>query len=400
MARRAWAAGLVALAIATQAVSGVGADERVEHREPQAVTFKLSADAMLGAWETEGAAAPGVWRPGDHVTVSAKLRLTDRHLEAFAVERKARATDAVMLVTAERTFDPDGWLRLPIDERMSTLLTPTGLAIEGGVQGAVTRRFGYTWGTPLDLMASRPLADSPARNGVREVAFALEGDLPRDLPPGIYRLRIDYGLAVGKRLASLAGGGFAQRPSSRDKDAVSYFYTDTIPAAGATAGGRAVDPSRIHRRIPWVLLAQHNSNGYRGVVADEDRRHFALSERNLIADEVVLPRYGGSGERLAYSLEPQFPTDGIDARSNIPWNWERVSSRSRSRDRMGTRWTSARRLSAAERGSGPRPAIPRSCDGSRRLTAATRCRPPDGSRTWRATATRAAAPTASGSPSA
>jgi len=46
-----------------------------------------------------------------------------------------------MLITAERTFDAGGVLRLPSDERMSSLLTPTGLAIEGGVQGAVTNRF-------------------------------------------------------------------------------------------------------------------------------------------------------------------------------------------------------------------------------------------------------------------
>ncbi len=320
MARRVQAAAVVALAVIVQTVSGVGADERLQ---PQSVAFKVSADAMLGAWETEGAAAPGVWRPGDHVAVNAKLRLTDRHLDAFAAARKARATDAVMLVTAERTFDPDGWLRLPIDERMSTLLTPAGLAIEGGVQGAVTKRFGYTWSTPLDLMTRRPLADSPARDGVREVAFALEGDLPRDLPPGIYRLRIDYGLAVGNRLASLAGGGFGQRPSSQDRDAVSCLYTDTIPAYGTTAGGRAVDPLRIRRRIPWILLGQYNSNGYRGVVADEDRHHFALSDRNIIVDDVVLPRYGGSGERLAYSLEPLFPADGIDPRCALPWNWEK-----------------------------------------------------------------------------
>ena len=191
------------------------------------------------------------------------------------------------------------------------------------MQGAVTKRFGYTWGTPLDLMATRPLADSPSRNGVREVAFTLEGDLPRDLPPGIYRLRIDYGLAIARRFASLTGGGFAQRPSSKDRDAVSYLYTSTIPAYGTTVGGRSVDPLRITRRIPWVLLGQYNSNGYRGVVADEDRHRFALSDRNLIVDEVILPRYGSAGERIAYSLEPQFPADGIDPRMNIPWSWEK-----------------------------------------------------------------------------
>jgi hypothetical protein len=57
-----------------------------------------------------------------------------------------------LLVMAERTFDADGWIRLSSDERMPTLLTPTGLGIEGGVQGAVTsrstRRAAFTRWTP------------------------------------------------------------------------------------------------------------------------------------------------------------------------------------------------------------------------------------------------------------
>ena len=315
-----WCVVLAALAVLPQVAAGAGGDES---RRPDMIPFRLSADTLYGAWESDGTVTPGVWRPGDRVRVDTRLRLSDKHLEAFASAKGAKPTDAIMLVTAERTFDPDGWLRLPIDERMSTLVTPTGLGIEGGVQGAVTKRFGYTWSTPLDLMTSRPLADAASRGGVRELGFSLEGELPKDLPPGIYRLRIDYGLAVGKRLASLAGGGFAQRPSSADRDSVSYFYTETIPAYGTTAGGRGVDPFRITRRIPWVLLAQYNSNGYRGVVAEEDRSRFALSDRNIIPDEVILPRYGGAGERIAYSLEPLFPADGIDPRCNLPWNYEK-----------------------------------------------------------------------------
>ena len=61
------------------------------------------------------------------------------HLASLAAAG-IKADKLCVLVTAERTFDADGWMRLPSDEKMSTLLTPTGLAIEGGVQGAVTNR--------------------------------------------------------------------------------------------------------------------------------------------------------------------------------------------------------------------------------------------------------------------
>jgi hypothetical protein len=74
---------------------------------------------------------------------------------------------------------------------------------------------------------------------------------------------------------------------------------------------------------PWVLLGAYNSNGYRGVIAEEDQKNFALSNRNLIQDDVILPMYDENNPKnvLAYSLEPQFPTDTIFDRQNIPWDY-------------------------------------------------------------------------------
>jgi len=73
--------------------------------------------------------------------------------------------------------------------------------------------------------------------------------------------------------------------------------------------------------MPWTLLANYNSNGYYGVVADEDQQRFALSNRNIISDDVILPLYDGNGKKLSYTLEPQFPCDTIELRSNIPWDF-------------------------------------------------------------------------------
>ena len=56
-------------------------------------------------------------------------------------------------------------------------------------------------------------------------------------------------------------------------------------------------------------------------MAEEDKPHFGISGRNLIQDDVILPRYGNMRQALSYSLEPQFPTDTIELRSNIPWNY-------------------------------------------------------------------------------
>jgi hypothetical protein len=99
-------------------------------------------------------------------------------------------------------------------------------------------------------------------------------------------------------------------------------YSPPILASAKHVGGRMVDAATIKPRVPWVLLNGYNSNGYRGAVAEEDQVHFSLSSRNLIQDDVILPRFSETSTTtvLTYSLEPQFPTDTIFARQNIPWD--------------------------------------------------------------------------------
>ena len=252
---------------------------------------------MLGAWETEGAAAPGVWRPGDHVTVSAKLRLTDRHLEAFAAARKApRPRRLVLLVTAERTFDSDGWLRLPSDERMSTLLTPAGLAIEGGVQGAVTNRFGYPFRTPLDLLQSRPWRPPghPASRTSPTGSASRRSSRPTSRPASTASASTSGRRA---RTALVKPERVHLRPGPTDQKGRggTYFYSPVFPASGRTPGA-ASRRRRIAAASRGSSSRGYNSNGYRGVVADEDRGRFAISDRNIINDEVVLPLNDGNGE--------------------------------------------------------------------------------------------------------
>ena len=201
---------------------------------------------------------------------------------------------------------------------MSTLLTPAGLAIEGGVQGAVHDALRL----PVQV-AGRPVRDDARRRrprpgaaaGTRRATFSVAGTLPGDLPPGLYRLRVDFGVMVGTRVYNLNGYTFAARPFSTEAGTSTYFYSPVIRRERpGTCPAGTWTRDRIQARFPWLLLANYNSNGYRGVVADEDRHRFATSDRSLIPDEVILPMYDDGGTtRLSYSLEPQFPADTIDA---------------------------------------------------------------------------------------
>lgn len=287
----------------------------------QEYRFSASGYTEHGTWQSESSFSPTTWEPGTTVKLKSRLIVTQDHLDKLAAALKAKIDGFTLLVTAERTFDSEGWMRLSSDERMSTLLTPSGLPIEGGIQGAVTNRFGYDWRTPLDELVNVPLTSAQKTDGGWAVDFSVQAKLPADLPPGIYRLRLDFGATANKRLVNLNCENFARRPFFKGQPTESHVYLQPVRASGTHVSGKPVDASKIQARIPWVVLGDYNSNGYRGVIAQEDRGRFALSMRNLIQDEVVLPLYDEADKnKLSYNLEPQFPMDAIEARSNIPWD--------------------------------------------------------------------------------
>ncbi len=288
-------------------------------------SFGNSGYTDFGEWYTDVNYSPASWRPGETVHLSARLVVTDLHLAGLAAQ-KIIADGFCLLVTAERTFDAEGHFRQANDERMSTLMTPTGLPIEGGVQGAATTRFGfYGFRTPVDEFQVVPLSGARRLSGQSEATFRMKFQLPNDLPPGIYRLRLDYGVVTPqKRYYNLNCDGFARRSFPKGRVTESHIYSPIIRASGKHVSGRIVDAAQVRPRLPWVLLNAYNSNGYRGVVAEEDKPYFGLSGRNLIQDDVILPLYSNPADtrtRVAYNLEPQFPTDTIELRTNIPWSY-------------------------------------------------------------------------------
>ncbi len=308
----------VLLSLALLGLASCSGSKDTEPTPPPPLAFALSGPTQFSTWNAAVAMTPGVWKPGMTLEVKVEVALSEAHLQALAA--KGTPVEAlVVLVTAERTFDGDGWMRLPSDEKMSTLLTPTGLAIEGGVQGAVTNRYGYPFRTPVDELAELPASALATGEGQRKGSFTFKPTLGANLPPGLYRLRFDLGFKSKTKTLNLDASTFASRPFPPSQG--TYGYSPLVAASGTHASGRVVEGGQIQARMPWTLLATYNSNGYQGVVAEEDQGRFALSPRTLIPDEVVLPRYDAAGKALTYSLEPTFPTDTIDARSNPAWDF-------------------------------------------------------------------------------
>jgi hypothetical protein len=286
--------------------------EQAPEAADDGISFSDGGSTSFGNWRADIRFSPVAWRPGATLDLEVFLHLSPALIQALA--SGGYPIDAVlMLVTSERCFDPDGWLRLPSDDRMSTLITPTGLAIEGGNVGAISKSVGARHRNPVDQLKRLPASELQQSPDSRWVRFALQSALPNDTPPGIYRLRFDFGIVSNKRSVSLSAEGFAYRP--RDLKERSLIYTQPILCSGPGVNGAEVDAAKISPRIYWTLLSGYNSNGYRGVVADEDRGHFAISDRNIIPDEVILPL------GTTYSLEPELRADTYDEQRNIPWNY-------------------------------------------------------------------------------
>lgn len=276
--------------------------------------------ALFGSWRADLKLSPGLWEPGKNLEAVVRLHLSQyimSGMDAQGVKPEA----ILMLITSERYFDPEGWLRMPSDERMSTLLTPTRLPIEGGSSGAISRVTGSRYRNPVDEFVKIPFSELRKEPGDNSywIEHQFKFDLPQDIPPGIYRLRVDFGVSADNRDISLNNEGFAVRQEKDEQ--LSLMYSPPIACNGADVAGNQVDAATIVQRIYWVLLREYNSNGYRGVIADEDKHKFALSERHIIHDEVILPLYDERGDKMSYNLEPCFITDTVDKQRNIPWDF-------------------------------------------------------------------------------
>jgi len=287
----------------------------------KSLAFKGGGMTISGEWKADVRLTPGTWQPGSPVSVDVDLQLDSALLpkiKAAGIEVKS----LLMLVTTERCFGTDGLLRLPSDERMSTLLTPSGIAIEGGSPDAVSRTVGDRYRNPLDELVRLPLDKLKDVNGAAKAHLHLESFLPNDIPPGIYRLRLDFGVAAINRSLSLdISDGFARRARPRDQGCSALLFSPPIRCHGVDTKGHPVNAQKIVPRIYWVFLDKYNSNGYRGVVADEDADHLALSDRNILHDEIILPLYNQGGKKIAYNLEPSPIADTVDTQRNIPWDY-------------------------------------------------------------------------------
>jgi hypothetical protein len=285
-------------------------------------TFVVAPNATLGNWSASITYTPLKWTASARVRLGISMGISNTLLTEFRSLNPAQISNASILITAERDFDPQGNQHVPWDNTISTILTPTGLPIEGGGSAAVSRYNGYTQRGPVDIMLEVPFSNFTLARDTQWTSGKLYGsfDLPNNLPPGIYRLRLDFALKAGSRYIDFNNNTVGTRPQSFSS--ISCAYSPQIEASGWAVNGTWVDASIIARKPCWVLLWDYNSNGYRGVVAREDEGRVAISPRNLIHDDVILPKVNTNGVALSYNLEPLFLFENDNTQRSIPWQYK------------------------------------------------------------------------------
>ena len=169
--------------------------ERAEPRLPVSGTaLGIDADGEItrnaGAWSASINTPATSLRGGQVLPVTTVLQVEDGVLAALR-KRNGKLDKIVMLLTAERVFDADGRQHRGSDDGMSTILTPSGIPIQGGSQGAITPRFyNYPFRTPVDELVELPL---PATlDGRQTFRFQVNAKVMDALPPGLYRLRASF----------------------------------------------------------------------------------------------------------------------------------------------------------------------------------------------------------------
>ncbi len=292
--------------------------------DSQKTIREVSNHAALGNWSSYFEFYPQTWTPGTTVRFGASLDFQEQLFSAYKA-LYTKVNYSWLLLTAERDFDPQGNQHTPWDEQVSTILTPAGLPIEGGGSVELSRYTNYAQKTPVDVLVEVPIENFALDSSGqwRHGNFLTNFTLPNNTPPGDYRLRLDFGLRTTTTRYNLNGDLITTRP--KDLNNVSCTFSPPIPISGLDVAGRYVDATQINRHSYWALLYDYNSNGYKGVIAQEDEKKVAISPRNLIHDEIILPRYNTAGTALTYNIEPNFLLDNTNPQRNIPWRYDHGS---------------------------------------------------------------------------
>ncbi len=230
-----------------------------------------------GAWLLSGSLDRVELGPGQTIHVLAQLRLYR------LADSNAPSLSLGGWVRTQRLTDESGREVSANAKFFSTTTTPTGFPVERGHLIESTDQYGG-FESRFEIAVER--------TGNRwEGELDLEITIPAQASPGIYRPTLSLFLS-GIDTAPYVG----VLSTNRDR------HSDHLPILRV---GEPAPP-----RLSWMILANHFTNGTRGLTSVEDRDSFGLASRIATeTDTFVVPRLNPrTGSPRAYRIEPFLPT--------------------------------------------------------------------------------------------
>jgi mono/diheme cytochrome c family protein len=282
------------------------------------MSFQLAGNhTLIGVGMGESAVAHERWKahitmsgpelePGDDFQIFAHVNIVDKDI--LRIIAKSKSPEIYMVAVISPLYDAQGHFRQFSNIQSSCLLTPTGLPIETLQENLPSRFKQNHYVTPWEIVArARP---SQVING-DNIVFSAFSKVPRDLPPGHYRMAIEFGARISGHLIKLElvpylGSVMLREPGVADRFLTANATEKTKIHILHSPVFRIGDPAPP--KMPWTLFGDILTNGPRGIVSNQDKAFFAINYSGLRFDKVIVPMKDERGKPIVYRIEPDFPT--------------------------------------------------------------------------------------------
>jgi len=236
--------------------------------------------------------------PGEFLQITGNMRI---YSPAFDPADDLSELEVRLIPILAPLFDADGHQITPIEENISSFLTPGGLPVSGGP-------------CLIGLMPPNEIRgfEVATRNSV-EADFSGEILIPAEVPAGVYML------GVRAEAENLPSGSSWQSAAVWGPN----FPGDSMLSPVVVDSGNDVVSER---RMVWGLLTGVISDGQYGTLSREDAGAFGIAPHVVTqgAPYILRPRDPYTGDLIFYRIEPYLPGFGDTDRrlpypSPIPW---------------------------------------------------------------------------------
>jgi len=252
-----------------------------------------------GKWEATGTQK----YDGKNLFVDVNLAIHDKLIEQYSNDQDQISA----LLVLERFFDKEGRANAMNNEYFSTVLTPGGMPIEFSQEtfGAPSKynvQGGITYVTPIDTLLSQTIKNvrDTKKRTLKPLHFFFQEKLPAETPAGLYRPLLYFfytkqgtpagkiahpenTLALAHQILSPIDPKFLERNAPWGENNDYLLIKHQVHYLPPITIGEIKTP-----HMPLVLFPGSYSQGSKGIISEEDKKHFQISTREISQTNLVL----------------------------------------------------------------------------------------------------------------